>query len=501
MTKPISTQNAYLQEKSADSIESDRRLNPFTLGLLGILLVAFLIRLYRLNSGLWFDEITTLVNYARLPFIEILTKFDSENQHFLYSIMAHVCLVIFGESAWSLRLPAVIFGTGSLWAVYWLGRKLTRDIEALLASALLAFSYHHVWFSQNARGYTGLLFWSLLSSGFLIRSLDLNQKRDWFGYGITAALGIYTHLTMLFMVIGQFFCAIYWLIARRKPEVVRGGLIGFLTAGIGTLLLYSPVLNILSSTITSEGQTAIAIWQNPLWTMGQFISGLEISLGSSVLVVAALAIFCWGLFSVFRHDARLLILFLIPPSIGAAAVILLGHHLWPRFFFFTFGFAALILIHGIFNISEWMGKVIKLSQVRSQWLANAACLGIILISAASVPLAYGPKQDFVTAKAFIDAHLATGDQVATVGLASFVYTEYLQTDWKPVSSLDDLSAMLSGLHRTWVIYTLPEQANKEFPEIMELVQSRFQLIASFPGTLGDGTIFVCLYEPFALTRK
>jgi hypothetical protein len=285
------------------------------------------------------------------------------------------------------------------------------------------------------------------------------------------------------------------MITRRKPEVLLSGFLGFFTAGIGTILLYLPVLTILMSTITSEGQTAIAIWQSPIWTATQFISGLQISLGSGALALAALAVFCWGLFSVYRKDARLLILFLVPPLIGAATVIILGHHLWPRFFFFTFGFAALILIHGIFSVIEWVGRVLKLHEKRRQWLAISVCIGLISISAASVPLAYGPKQDFVAAKTFIDENLMPGDQVATVGLTSFVYTNYLETDWNTIKSLDDLAKVQASSQRTWVVYTLPQQARKEFPEIMDVVQRQFRVIQTFPGTLGDGTIFVCISEP------
>ena len=63
-----------------------------------LLIITFLggiLRLYRLGEGLWLDEITTYLKYARLPFMEIVTKFDSENQHFLYSILAHISIQIF----------------------------------------------------------------------------------------------------------------------------------------------------------------------------------------------------------------------------------------------------------------------------------------------------------------------------------------------------------------------------------------------------------------------
>src|SRR5207237_6299830 len=121
----------------------------------------------------------------------------------LYTVMAHASFRIFGEGAWALRLPAVLFGTGSIVALYLLARQVATRAEALFASALFTFSYHHVWFSQNARGYSGLLFWTLISSWFLIRALREDRAFLWLAYAVTASLGIYTHITLMFIIAGQ----------------------------------------------------------------------------------------------------------------------------------------------------------------------------------------------------------------------------------------------------------------------------------------------------------
>ena len=117
-----------------------------------LLIISILARLYQLDSGIWLDEMTTYLTYARLPYAQIATTFKSENQHFLYSILAHASFSIFGESTWALRLPAVLFGVGSILGLYLFGRLVTQPLEALLACGLMAFSYHHLWFSQNRAG-------------------------------------------------------------------------------------------------------------------------------------------------------------------------------------------------------------------------------------------------------------------------------------------------------------------------------------------------------------
>lgn len=72
----------------------------------------------------------------------------------------------FGESGWALRLPAALFGIASVVMVYVLAARYLSRVEAWVATAVIATSYHHVWFSQNARGYTLIGFLTLLSTFF-----------------------------------------------------------------------------------------------------------------------------------------------------------------------------------------------------------------------------------------------------------------------------------------------------------------------------------------------
>src|SRR4029077_12226550 len=124
-------------------------------------------------------------------------------------------VLLFGDSSWSVRLPAVLFGVASIWALFLLGRELLSTREGLLSAALMTVSYHHIWFSQNARGYTALLFWSLLSSWFLVRALKTSRNRDWVLHALATALGVYSHITMLFMTAGQLMLFLSVQIKRR----------------------------------------------------------------------------------------------------------------------------------------------------------------------------------------------------------------------------------------------------------------------------------------------
>ena len=151
-----------------------------------------------------------------------------------------------GETAWTVRLPAVIFGIASIPLLFLVGRAVATTREGLLAAAFLAVSYHHVWFSQNARGYTALLFWTLLCTLLFYRGLERRRWPPFLAYAVAAALGAYTHLTFVFVVVSH--AAAVLLLAAQS---FRGGrealswlampIAAIVLSGVLTLALYAPM--------------------------------------------------------------------------------------------------------------------------------------------------------------------------------------------------------------------------------------------------------------------
>ncbi|MGE5139110.1 MAG: glycosyltransferase family 39 protein [Rudaea sp.] len=480
------------QPKSVDARPRDPANKLATLLVLAVLAASAALRLYQLNSGLWLDEILTNVLFARMPFGDILTTYQSENQHFLYSLMAHGSFLLFGESAWALRLPAVIFGVGSIWALYLLGRQAAGTREGLLAAALMAFSYQHVWFSQNARGYTGLLFWAILSTYFLLRALREGRAGLWLLYAISIALGMYTHITMAFVILGQF--VVYagtTLVAwkRRQGLTMAGLLLGFVLGGLLTLQLYALVLPQMIGTSGRE-PSLVEAWKNPLWTLLELVNGVELSFAGGLVALAALVVLCIGLVSYARSRPAVVVMLLLPPAVTALVVLVLGHHMWPRLFFFALGFGALIVVRGAVVAGDIVGRFIRLPVSRQPWVGTAAALGLVLVASLSLRFVYGPKQDYGAALDFVRSQLGPGDVVATASLSTFVYDDFFKTGWPQVKTGADLEQLRSDSRRVWLVYTFPPVMEAEAPEVMAQVQKDFTLVKQFEGSVGDGTVFV-----------
>jgi hypothetical protein len=471
--------------------------------LAGIVVVATLLRLYRLDVGLWLDEALLYTTYAQRSFVEIVTTYETQNHHFLYSLLARVAFLLFGPSTWALRLPAVLFGVASIWALYLLGREVASRREALIAAALMTVSYHHVWFSQNARGYSGLLFWTLLSSYLLLRALRDGQARTWRLFAVALALGFYTHLTMVFVAFAQ---GLVLLGAAGDPRR-RGwrtwqlGVIqGFGLAALLTFLLHAPALPAILSGEAAGEVSNVPLWRQPLWAVLEFVRGFQVSYSLGLLALGAVTVFGLGLAGYWRERPAIITLLIVPVATCAALNIGLGHHIWPRFFFFALGFGVLVAVRGSMLAGRWLGHKLRLSLDSTSRLETAAGLLLVLGAAPALLLVYGPKQDFAGALEFVERERQPGDVVVTAGLAVMPFKEVYRADWAVVETRPELEVLRTRAARTWLVYTLATHFEAVYPDLNEAAQREFELVKEFPGTVGDGAIIV-RRSPASPTRQ
>jgi len=467
--------------------------------------LALALRLWRLNSDLWIDEVLTLLDFVRKPIGEILVSFPSQNQHMLFSILAHASTSVFGESAWSLRLPAVMFGIGSIWAFFFLCKSLLGPREALLGSALMTVSYHHIWFSQNARGYTGLLLFTILATWCWLEALKTNQWRWWTGYAASIVLGMWVHPTMAFVVAAQAFLHLVLLIwpslggdADRgvSPER-RAGIRPFaawLLSVTATLQLYALALHEFLAVGLHE-ESHDSEWTNPIWVVTETLKGLSIGFAGIAVVVFGGALVAFGWYTLFRRDRRAAILMVLPALLAGGSMLLLGHNLWPRFFFFSMGFGLLLVIQGATRLPAAVAGYVDLLKERAPFV-HAAGLGfvglLVVVSLFTLPKNYAlPKQNFSGAKSFVESRISPGEGLVAVSLAGIVYGNYLTPHWATVGTGAELETYQHENHRLWLVYTLPIEIKAARPDLWRMIQDDYDVVKVFPGTLNGGEVFVC----------
>lgn len=449
--------------------------------------VAAVLRVYGLGSGLWYDEIETLVESARRPFSEILTYFPDVNVHPLYSLLAHTSLEAFGESAWALRVPACIFGVASVAMTYVLGTRLISRAEAWAGATVLAVSYQHIWFSQNARGYTLMGFFALLSTYFLLRASESRKASDYAFYALACAGGIYTHLTMVFVVAGHvaFFTVakvIGWPDTREhpmKPLLISWAAIGVLSAG-----LYAPYVPQVLAHFDKKEPGEAAQFATGRWAVAEVLKSLVSGAGVMGALLASVAAAIGGL-SLLRRKPVALALFVTPAVVAGCALVVLGQPLRPRFFFFIAGAAAICAGRGL--------------GVAAERLTNASRRSVFVVAGTAVLVAFSviglrlnyrvPKQDFDGAVRYLDTQAATGAVVAAAFPACYPFERYyLKTGWPCLRSLGDLEPVLAGSGRVLVVYTLSDHIEAG---LRDRLRSSCAELRRFAGTLGGGDVVVC----------
>jgi uncharacterized membrane protein len=469
--------------------------------MLGILLaVAASLRLFHLDAGLWFDEIDTLARHVSLPLREIVTTYESQNQHLFYSIAARLVTSTIGESAWALRLPAVIFGVASIWATWWFGKRVTSRREALLAAALLTFSAQHVWFSQNARGYTSLLFFTLVGSGLfleLLRGSITSRLALTLGYAVAMALAVYTHLTALVILAAH--AAVWAGLWLRKGENANapigwGAASALALAGLLAILLYLPVLPQIVETLSRPGMptSGIVKWQSPGWFVSEVVGGLARRFPGGVvgsvmggLVIAGVV---GGAVSYARQSRVVVFLLLLPALLTAVVILLLGHNLWPRFFFFSAAFGALMAVRGVFVVSRF------LVPRKAAAFGTAVVIVVIGVSAAALPAVWGPKQRYDEAWRFVESVRGPDDAVVTLLMSDLPYRDHPERFSILTDDVDALDCLGHRYRRVWVIRSFPTRVAAAQPRIWERLQLDYREVAEFPGSVRDGDIVVLRSE-------
>jgi len=180
----------------------------------------------------------------------------------------------------------------------------------------------------------------------------------------------------------------------------------------------------------------------------------------------------------------------LPAAVTIGAILLLGHPLFPRTFFFLMGFGVMIAIRGTLESGRIAARLLHLHPADPMLPGTLLCAGLIAVSALSVPRAWAPKQDYSGALDYVREQAGAADPVVTAGVAAIVYTRFYRVDWPVTESVQDLAEAGRPGRRTWIVYTMPLHMAAAYPALWDTLQHDYTVQRAFPGTLGDGTVFV-----------
>lgn len=224
-----------------------RKVNLRESVLAGIVLLALVLRLYRLGAeSLWYDE-TVSVHLAGKSLPALIEHTAGDIHPPGYYVLLHGWTRLAGDSDFAVALPSLFFGVLLLILAYWLGAKVFGVKAGLAAALLVAISPYNIWYSQEVRMYT---LGAVLGMGALVAVLQLlpvpgftwKRRLPWLVvYVICGALGLWSLYYFAFLLVAlNLMVAAWWFVTWRRGRAGPSWLWGWLLIQVVVLLLYAP---------------------------------------------------------------------------------------------------------------------------------------------------------------------------------------------------------------------------------------------------------------------
>jgi hypothetical protein len=461
------------------------------LALAVVTLLGIALRLYHLGSDLWLDEITPVVDYGPMPFVQVIGSYLRTNNHLLNTLLIKLSIGMFGENESSVRLFAMLFGAATIPAFYWFARIVLSRWASLAAAAILAVSYHHIFFSQNARGYSAYLFFAIVSSGLMIRALADDKWWRWILYVISMVLGFAALAHTAFVFVAHVIVASVALLQVKR----RGGSAWPLARRVGTVFgasgflsfqLYAAPLPEMYAVIThlyvreATGNAPVS-----MEFARELVRGLAAGFGGVVPAMIIAFIGFAGILFLQKKNWLVTSTLALPPMLTAMFLVVRGLSFSPRFF-------LLLLPLGILTI-------IALAEAGGKPRRAALVGGIVSIASLVSLVGYyrTPKQSYRSAIRFLEDARKPDEKVVVVYAAEGGIRYYLHrarvsdtTAYEYARSVSRFDSLVSDPRAQTVVTTFPRVLHADLPDVYSRITREWHPRQVFPATVGDGEITV-----------
>ncbi len=245
-----------------------------------IILVGTALRLYQIGvQSLWFDELVS-VTISRLNLYDALVISGSIDPP-LYYFLLHFWLDL-GDGEVFIRVLSAIFSIATIPAVFILGKRLIDVRVGLTAALIFAVAPIQLFYAQEARMYSLLVFFSTLSIWIYDRAQESRRMRDWAVWVVFASLAIYSHI-FAGVLLGALDLDALWRWHKQKAPLRE-----ILVANVGIGLLMIPWMMVL---LPKFGYLIGILWLqpptilHPLKTLVYFVFGYTAALPFSVIAL------------------------------------------------------------------------------------------------------------------------------------------------------------------------------------------------------------------------
>ncbi|MGB9176443.1 MAG: glycosyltransferase family 39 protein [Methanoregula sp.] len=265
--------------------------------LLSLTLIGAILRFYNLGyNSLWLDEATTY-NIAIKPIPDIwqVTTGGEFNPPLFYWV-EHIIL-LFGNSEAVLRFIPALLGVLTIPLIYLVGKEFMDRNTGIIAAAAFAFSSFLIFYSQEARAYSMMLFFVTFSMVFYFRALKTNDLLNWALFGILSALAFWSHFYALVIIGALILYALYELYPKMKSNLSAARPLACASVIFGVICLPLILVTIQLFAMRTASAPTYGI-QGP----GLIIATFTQISGSEVAMYLLLLLFIAGIVQAFLLD-------------------------------------------------------------------------------------------------------------------------------------------------------------------------------------------------------
>lgn len=366
-----------------------------------------------------------------------------------------------GQSETVLRLSSALFGVLAIPVAYLLARDLAGKGVARTTAWLVALSPLLVWYSQELRSYSLLVFLALLSSLALVRLLARSHAGWWLLYVVATAAAFYTHYAAILVVPIQ---ACLFLAVLAQSRVSKSGAWLALAAWPVIIAAFWPWLSSPAASSFAGYAGATGGYAGMLL---ERVLGVSWAVGLLIVAAGAVLVTAFGL---------------------AAWVFIRRRGLWPRIYRSPWvrgaifcAFVALIVLSVVprgYSVKRLAVIAVPYLCLGAGWFwpltgrlskALGALLALSAI-ASLVNVVAVPKDDWRAAFTYVRSESRPGDLVLIApSYDALPFMFYDRGPLIPVLGVDTAEAALNspneGTGRTWLVYNeVPAQVLTVGPE-------------------------------------
>lgn len=424
---------------------------------------------YLSNRSLWVDESMLSLNIIDRSFSGLLQPLDyNQGAPIGFLILEKLCVEIFNNSEYSLRLFPFLTGVFSLFLFYRVATIFIQSKAIPIALSLFAISGPLIYYSSEVKQYSSDVFISLLIyyyAGIVIQSKHLGATVTIF-FGVLGATAIWFSHPSVFTLAGVgISLTIFFLIKKEWAKIAQLSItyllwalsfIGFYFISLRNLSNNDSLLNFFSGAFMPFPPCSFS---DIKWFYKQFFELFKTPLGFTMVGIASLT-FLLGTIQKYHKDKEKFLILILPAFFALLAS---GFRLYP----FKGRLLLFIVPSFLLFIGEGSEYIREKTTKNDSFIIGIAILCLLFLSSISFTFSTQfPKEEIKPVINYIIEHKESADKLYLYYGSIPAYRYYLKRflinkndyidgrsgreNWK--NYIDDINKLRSN-KRVWILFS------------------------------------------------